>query len=72
MEKAIQGGGAFRRFKEEESWHYRSSNSEDWKNMQYDIYKTANNIDKQIAQAKKLLLMGDENYESLLNELFIL
>ena len=37
---------------EEETWHYRSSNPEDWNNMLYDIYKTASNTEKQIAQAK--------------------
>ena len=31
---------------EEESWHYRSSDPEDWNNMLYDIYKTANNYKK--------------------------
>lgn len=38
---------------EEESWHYRSSDLEDWNNMLYDIYKTANNTEKQIAQLIK-------------------
>lgn len=36
----------------ENTWHYRSGDPEDWNNMLYDIYKTANNREKQIAQAK--------------------
>ena len=27
----------------ENTWHYRSGDPEDWNNMLYDIYKTANN-----------------------------
>ena len=46
----------------EETWHYRSRDPEDWNNMLYEIYKTANNTEKQIAQAKKLLLMGNEKF----------
>ena len=56
---------------EEEAWHYRSSDPKDWNNMLYDIYKTANNIDKQIAQAKKLLLMGNEKFWDVLKQIFI-
>lgn len=44
----------------ENIWHYHGSDPEDWNNMLYDIYKTANNTEKQIAQARKLLLMGNE------------
>ena len=55
---------------EEETWHYRSSNPEDWNNMLYDIYKTANNTEKQIAQAKKLLLMGNEKFWDVLKQIY--
>ncbi|MGM9580279.1 MAG: hypothetical protein ACI3U2_03475 [Anaerovibrio sp.] len=42
--------------------HYCSSNPEDWNNILYDIYKAANDIEKQITQAKKLLFMGNEQF----------
>lgn len=44
----------------ENTWHYRSGDSEDWNNMIYGICNTANNMENQITQAKKLLLMGNE------------
>ena len=37
----------------EDTWHYHSSDPEDWNNMLYDIYKKANNTEKQIAQLIK-------------------
>ena len=55
---------------EEETWHYRSSNPEDWNNMLYDIYKTANSTEKQITQAKKLLLMGNEKFWGVLKQIY--
>ena len=55
---------------EEETWHYRSSNLEDWNNMLYDIYKTANSTEKQITQAKKLLLMGNEKFWDVLKQIY--
>lgn len=42
----------------EETWHYHCSDPEDWNNILYDIYKTANNKEKQIAQAKKAAIDG--------------
>lgn len=56
--------------KEEESWHYRSSDPEDWNNILYGIYKAANNTEKQIAQAKKLLLMGNEKLWDALKHIY--
>ena len=56
---------------EEEAWHYRRSDPVDWNNILYDIYKTADNIEKQIAQAKKLLLMGNEKFWDVLKQIFI-
>ena len=55
---------------EEETWHYHCSDPEDWNNMLYDIYKTANNKEKQIAQAKKLLLMGNEKFWDVLKQIY--
>jgi hypothetical protein len=54
----------------EETWHYRSRDPEDWNNMLYEIYKTANNTEKQIAQAKKLLLMGNEKFWDALKQIY--
>ena len=54
----------------ENTWHYRSGDPEDWNNMLYDIYKTANNREKQIAQAKKLLLMGNEKFWGVLKQIY--
>lgn len=55
---------------EDKSWHYQSSNPEDWNNLLFDIYKKSNNTDKQIAQAKKLLMMGNERFWDVLKQLY--
>lgn len=54
----------------ENTWHYRSGDPEDWNNMLYDIYRTGNNREKQIAQAKKLLLMGNEKFWDVLKQIY--
>ena len=54
----------------ENTWHYRSGDPEDWNNMLYDIYKIANNTEKQIAQAKKLLLMGNGKFWEVLKQIY--
>ena len=54
----------------ENTWHYRSGDPEDWNNMLYDIYKAENNTEKQIAQAKKLLLMGNEKFWGVLKQIY--
>jgi len=38
--------------------------------MLYDIYKTANSTEKQITQAKKLLLMGNEKFWDVLKQIY--
>ena len=50
----------------EETWHYHSSDPEDWNNVLYDIYKTAN-ITESNRTGKKLLLMGNEKFWDVLN-----
>ncbi|MCI9387931.1 MAG: hypothetical protein K1W36_09080 [Lachnospiraceae bacterium] len=55
---------------EESAWHYRSSDPEDWNNILYDIYVAANDTEKQIAQAKKLLLMGNEKFWEVLKQIY--
>lgn len=54
----------------EETWLYRSSDPKDWNNILYNIYTTANNTEKQITQAKKLLLMGNEKFWSDLKQIY--
>lgn len=54
----------------EETWLYRSSDPKDWNNILYNIYTTANNTEKQIKQAKKLLLMGNEKFWSDLKQIY--
>lgn len=54
----------------ENTWHYHSGDPEDWNNMLYDIYRTGNNREKQIAQAKKLLLMGNEKFWGVLKQIY--
>ena len=54
----------------ENTWHYRSGDPEDWNNMLYDIYRTGNNREKQIAQAKKLLLMENEKFWGVLKQIY--
>lgn len=51
-------------------WHYQKSDPEDWNNLLYDIYRESNNTDKQITQAKKLLLMGNERFWGILKQLY--
>ena len=55
---------------EAEIWCYRSSDPSDWNNMLYDIYKAAGNTEKQIAQAKKLLMMGNVKFWDVLKEIY--
>ena len=55
----------------ENTWHYRNGDPEDWNNMLYDIYKTANNRGKsKSAQSKKLLLMGNEKFWGVLKQIY--
>ena len=55
---------------EDKSWHYRSSDPDDWNNLLFDIYKKSNNTDKQITQAKKLLMLGNERFWDVLKQLY--
>ena len=60
----------FEKINAENTWHYRSGDPEDWNNMLYDIYKAENNTEKQITQAKKLLLMGNEKFWDVLKQIY--
>lgn len=55
---------------QEESLYYRSSDPEDWNNLLFDIYRKSNNKDKQITQAKKLLMMGNDVFWDVLKQLY--
>lgn len=55
---------------EENQWHYRSRNPDDWNNLLYEIYRSANNTERQIAQAKKILFMGNEKFWDVLKQIY--
>lgn len=55
---------------EEQQWHYRPNDPEDWNNLLFDIYKKANDTEKQIAQAKKLLLKGNGKFWNILKDIY--
>lgn len=50
------------KLKNEMPWHYRKNDPEDWNNLLFAVYVAEGNTDKQIAQAKKLLLYGNEDF----------
>lgn len=54
----------------EKAWHYRRHDPEDWNNLLFHIYEEAKDTDKQIMQAKKLLLFGNEQYWDVLKKLY--
>ena len=41
---------------------------EDWNNILFDIYEKSENVDKQIAQAKKILFLRNESIWHAFNE----
>lgn len=55
---------------EENQWHYRSRNPDDWNNLLYEIYRSANNTERQIAQAKKILFMENEKFWDVLKQIY--
>lgn len=57
------------RAKTEESY-YQRNNPEDWNNLLFHIYETAGNKNKMIKQAKKLLLLGNEDYWDILKDIY--
>ena len=56
--------------KKEEGWHYRRNDPEDWNNILFRIYEKSGNVDKQIAQAKKILFLGNESFWDVLKEIY--
>jgi len=54
----------------DDNWRYRKNDPEDWNNMLFDIYVAAGNIDKQIEQAKKLLLFGNEDFWKIIKQIY--
>lgn len=54
----------------DDDWRYRRNDPEDWNNILFDIYVAAGDTDKQIEQAKKLLLFGNENFWETLKKIY--
>lgn len=54
----------------EEGWHYRRNDPEDWNNILFRIYEKSGSVDKQIAQAKKILFLGNESFWDVLKEIY--
>ncbi len=49
---------------------YRRNDPNDWNNLLFDIYVAAGDTDKQIEQAKKLLLFGNEDFWKILKQTY--
>lgn len=49
---------------------YRRNDPNDWNNLLFDIYVAAGDTDKQIEQAKKLLLFGNEEFWKILKQTY--
>lgn len=56
--------------KKEEGHYYRRS-PDDWNNILFDVYVSAENIEKQIEQAKKILFLGNEKFWDILKHLYL-
>ena len=54
----------------DDDWRYSRNDPEDWNNILYDIYVAAGDTDKQIEQARKLLLFGNEKFWETLRQLY--
>ena len=54
----------------QKEWHYRRGDSEDWNNLLFEIYETAGDTNKQIVQAKRLLLLGNEKFWDTLKRIY--
>lgn len=52
------------------SSYYNRSNPNDWNNILFDVYVKADDTDKQINHAKKLLLLGTEKFWDVLKQLY--
>ena len=54
----------------DDTWNYRRHDPKDWNNILFDIYIGSGNIEKQICQARKILLYGNEDFWDTLKELY--
>ena len=45
-----------------ENGHFYTNTPENWNNILFDVYMQSGIIDKQIEQAKKILLLGNEGF----------
>lgn len=53
-----------------EQGHYYRRSPDDWNNILFDVYVAAENIEKQLQQAKKILLLGNEEFWDVLKRLY--
>ena len=54
----------------DDNQRYHMNDPEDWNNILYDIYVAAGDTDKQIEQARKLLLFGNEKFWEILKHIY--
>lgn len=55
----------------EKAWYYRQNDPEDWNNLLFGVYEAAGDVEKQIIQAKKLLLFGNEDFWDILKRIYM-
>lgn len=55
--------------KKDEGHYYRRS-PDDWNNILFDVYVAADNVEKQLEQAKKILFWGNEEFWDVLKRLY--
>ena len=53
-----------------ENGHFYTNTPENWNNILFDVYMQSGIIDKQIEQAKKILLLGNEGFWDVLKRLY--
>lgn len=53
----------------EERRYYRKNDPEDWNNLLFQVYERAGDTEKQMMQAKKLLLFGNEKFWEVLKQI---
>lgn len=54
-----------------DDWHYYRKASDDWNNILFDVYTESGDIEKQIEQAKRILLLGNEEFWAVLKRLYL-
>ena len=54
----------------QDAGYYRGSDPDDWNNLLFEVYKAQGDAVKQVRQAKKLLLYGNERFWDVLKQIF--